>query len=142
MKSSAGYSGKPLASNLGLREGYRISFVASPTNYLSLIGDLPAGTEVLGNRSTKLDLRQPFTTSRSELKHMFPRSKRRIKPDGMLWISWPKSTSKLQSDLNENVVRGIGLANGLVDIKVIAVDDNWSGLKFVYRLRDRARPSS
>lgn len=78
-----------------------------------------------------------FAHSRELLQHDFPTLKKALVKDGMLWISWPKKTSKIASDLDENIIREIGLNNGLVDVKVCAVDDDWSGLKFVYRLKDR-----
>lgn len=83
------------------------------------------------------DWAQAFYTSQSELEREFPDLKRRLKSNGQLWISWPKRASKVPTDLNDNVVRSVGLANGLVDVKVAAVDEVWSAIKFVYRLADR-----
>ena len=84
-----------------------------------------------------MDFIQFFTKQRSELNHVFPALKERVSETGMLWISWPKAASKIATDVDENAVREIGLKNQMVDIKVCAVDDVWSGLKFVYRLKDR-----
>ncbi len=137
MKASAGYSGKPLAMKLGIREGFRVSFVGAPSHYRSLLGPLPPGVEVIGSRGTRLDLLHLFALDQPHLITAMPRAKGRIKVDGMLWVSWPKQTSRISTDLNETAVREIGLSNGLVDVKVAAVDDDWSGLKFVYRLKDR-----
>jgi hypothetical protein len=78
---------------------------------------------------------------KSALEGSFPKLKQALAPDGALWISWPKGASKVPTDVNENVARGIGLRHGLVDVKVCAVDDVWSGLKFVYRLKDRPKKS-
>ncbi len=137
MKRSAGYSGKPLAAKLGVHEGDRVSFVGAPSQYRSLLGPLPAGVKVIGSRGTRLDFLHLFAMDRAQLMRAFPRAKERIKVDGMLWISWPKQTSPIRTDLNEAAVREIGLSNGLVDVKVAAIDEDWSGLKFVYRLKDR-----
>lgn len=98
-----GYSGKPLAEKLGIKNGTLVYFVSG----------------------------------KKELEKLFPKLKNILKKDAQLWIGWPKKSSKMGSDLDENIVMQIGLQNGLVDIKVIAVDENWSALKFVYRLDDR-----
>ena len=133
----AGYSGKPLPAKLGIKEGFRISLIGDPAHFRSLLGPLPAGVEILGPRSMGLDLIHLFAASRVELTRKFAGAKRRMKPDGALWVSWPKLTSAMKSDLNENIVRQHGLEGGLVDVKVAAIDEDWSGLKFVYRLKDR-----
>ncbi len=138
MKQTAGYSGRPLAAKLGLKEGLRISLVHEPAHYLSLLGKLPPGAKILGPRASNLDIVHIFVASRAELTREFPRAKQRMNTDGMLWVSWPKQSSAKMSDVSENDVREIGLANGLVDVKIAAIDEDWSGLKFVYRLKDRA----
>ena len=138
MKKPSGYSGKPLATKLGLKEGFRISLFHEPDHYSSLLGNLPSEARLLGPNATNFDLLHVFAKSRGDLARIFPRAKRRIKPNGMLWISWPKKVPGTRTDIDENIVRQIGLANGLVDVKVAAIDENWSGLKFVYRLRDRS----
>ena len=137
MKAPAGYSGRSLIAKLGLKEGFRVSFLREPPHYRSMLGKLPEGTKLLTPRAIYLDFLHIFAMSAADLVKEFPRAKKRIKPDGMLWVSWPKQSSSLKSDLNENVVRHIGLATGLVDVKVAAIDEDWSGLKFVYRLKDR-----
>ena len=137
MKRVVGYSGKPLAAKLGLKDGIRFSSIREPKNYPALLGKLPEGVVVLGARSTNLDLLHLFTMNRRELTRDFPNAKGRINSNGSLWVSWPKLSSTLNSDLNENIVREFCLANGLVDVKVAAIDENWSGLKFMYRLKDR-----
>ena len=138
MQRVAGYSGKPLAVKLGLKGGVRFSSIREPESYRALLGRLPDDLEILGMRSTNLDILHVFTMNRRELARDFPKAKRRIHSGGSLWISWPKLSSPLKSDLTENVVREVGLANGLVDVKVVAIDENWSGLKFVYRVQDRS----
>ena len=132
---SFGYSGTPLVRKLGIKPGARMQFVAAPPQLPSLLGVVPdAATEVARG---KLDFALLFVTRQSDLAKQFPKLRDRLEPDGMLWVSWPKKTSGVVSDLNENLVRDFGLANGLVDVKVCAIDDTWSGLKFVRRLSDR-----
>lgn len=137
MKSPAGYSGTPLAKKLGIKPGLRMVIFNPPVDYEVTLGPLPDEIEYLKQLESDLDFIQFFTKERTELEMQFPALKRALAYDGMLWISWPKQASKVQTDLNENVVREFGLANGLVDVKIAAVDEVWSGLKFVYRLEDR-----
>jgi hypothetical protein len=133
----AGYSGTPLIKKLGIKPGFKVTFVNAPPDFVRAL-DLPPQTIVNSASSRQpLDLVMLFVKSRQDLAKKFPLSATRLKPDGMLWISWPKKTSGVKSDLTENVVREIGLSEGLVDVKVCAVDDVWSGLKFVFRLKDR-----
>ena len=139
----AGYSKKSLVEKLGIKPGFKLAIIQPIPGYDNLLGALPDDVQKLPGLSSpldgiQLDFIQFFTTQRQELEAEFPRLKSALAPAGMLWISWPKGASKIATDLNENVVREIGLHNGLVDVKVIAVDDDWSGLKFVYRLADRA----
>jgi hypothetical protein len=133
----AGYSGKPLIDKLGIKVGYRVSFVNEPSDYGALLGPLPQDAKALGANARNLDLIQVFAKDTAQLIAALPRAKARIKQNGSLWISWHKQTSTFHSDLGENAVRELGLSNGLVDVKVAAIDDDWSGLKFVYRLEDR-----
>jgi hypothetical protein len=135
----AGYSKKPLVDKLGIRPGFRLSIENEPAHYASLLRPWPERVEVLSKGATGLDYLQYFATKRNELEDWLPRARGRIKQEGMIWVSWPKQTSSLRGDLNENVVREIGLLNGLVDIKVAAIDKDWSGLKFVIRVKDRRR---
>ena len=132
---SFGYSGTPLVQKLGIKPGARIQFHAAPSQLGELLGPLPQGA-VETPRGT-LDFALLFVTKLSELTRNFPKLRDRLVSNGMLWVSWPKKTSALATDLNENVVRDYGLANGLVDVKVCAIDDTWSGLKFVRRVSDR-----
>lgn len=132
---SAGYSGTPLVRKLGIKPGARMQFVAGPSQLPELLGPLPEG--VVNTVRGKLDFVLLFATRLSDLTRHFPRLRDRLESSGMLWVSWPKKTSGVETDLNENVVRDFGLANGLVDVKVCAIDDTWSGLKFVRRLSDR-----
>ncbi|HJP59659.1 MAG TPA: DUF3052 domain-containing protein [Gemmatimonadaceae bacterium] len=132
---SFGYSGTPLIQKLGIKAGARIQFVAAPSQLHALLGSLPENaTET--TRGT-LDFALLFATRLSDLARNFPKLRDRLESNGMLWVSWPKKSSGVVTDLNENVVRDFGLANSLVDVKVCAIDDTWSGLKFVRRVSDR-----
>jgi hypothetical protein len=130
----AGYSGTPFLKKLGIKEGMRGALMHVPQEVRGLFADAPAvlSTTLTGD----LDYVHVFVRGAAELRKEFPRAKKALKRDGMLWVSWPKA-GKLGTDLTENVVRDIGLAAGLVDVKVAAIDGTWSGLKFVYRLKDR-----
>ncbi len=132
----AGYSGKPLVAKLGIKPGSTIAILGAPRGYERLLGMLP---EVRRRSTTtgRLDFVQFFTTEKHELERRFATLARSLTPAGMLWISWPKKASGVATDLTEDVIRAVGLAAGLVDVKVAAVDDVWSGLKFVRRLKDR-----
>ena len=133
---TAGYSGTPLYKKLGVKAGDRIWFSGNPRGYESEL--LKAGEFHLSPRLTaSLDFAHLFTASRAELARNFPRLTSALKPAGMVWISWPKKSSGVKTDLDENIVRDLGLKAGLVDVKVCAVDEVWSGLKFVFRLKDR-----
>jgi len=135
----AGYSGTPLIKKLGIKPGFCLTFVNAPPDFVRAL-DLPPETIVQSPGAHQpLDFVLLFVKSQEELATKFPLSAARLKPAGMLWVSWPKKSSGVESDLTENVVRDIGLSAGLVDIKVCAVDDVWSGLKFVFRLKDRPK---
>ena len=138
VKKSAGYSKRSLADKLGFKAGLRVSFANAPRHYITWLGLSPGEVEIVGDRSRDLDVLHLFVSNRKRLVAAFPKAKRRIKSNGTLWVSWPKLTSPLAGDVSESFVREIGLANGLVDVKVAAIDEDWSGLKFVYRLKDRA----
>jgi len=133
----AGYSKKSLVDKLGIKPGFKVYIVNPPKNYGDTLGTLPPDVAVLDAPDTGLNFIQFFTQERVELEAQFPALKKLLAADGMLWISWPKKASKIESDVNDGVVRAVGLRNGLVDVKVCAVDETWSGLKFVYRLEDR-----
>jgi hypothetical protein len=134
----AGYSTRSLSDKLGIKAGARIAFVGAPKGYDATLGELPPVTQAKTLRGP-LDLIQVFVTSRAELARRFPTLKKALAIDGALWVSWPKKASGVATDVVEDVVREIGLAQGLVDVKVCAVDETWSGLKFVYRLADRGK---
>jgi hypothetical protein len=133
----AGYSRTPTWKKLGIRAGAGMIHLHSPENYPQLLGKLPPGATLENKLRENAALIHYFASERSALSRDFPKLKAALLPDGALWISWPKAASKVPTDLNDNVVREIGLKNGLVDVKVAAVDEVWSGLKFVYRRSDR-----
>lgn len=132
----AGYSGTPLAKKLGLKENFRVWLINQPHHYFSLFADLPH-FQLLKRKSKQVDFIHLFCTHQKELVKLYPAAKSALAIDGMLWVSWPKKTSALPSDLNRDWIRDYILPRGLVDVKVCAVDEDWSGLKFVYRTKDR-----
>lgn len=132
-----GYSKRSLSEKLGIPAGTRVVVRGEPRPYLSLVGRLPPGTAVTPRLSPDSRFIHQFASCQSELRAEFPRLAKALADQGMLWVSWPKKTSGLESDLNENIVRDLGLAQGLVDVKVCAVDEVWSGLKFVRRVANR-----
>jgi hypothetical protein len=130
-----GYSGTPLVDKLGIKPGARLQFVFEPDDFAGLLGALPDGSRTAPRGA--LDFAMLFVKSQSDLRKRFARLRDRLESNGMLWVAWPKKTSGVETDLTEGIVRGFGLESGLVDVKVCAVDDTWSGLKFVRRLKDR-----
>ncbi len=133
----AGYSGTPLLKKLGIKPGFSIGLINPPADYLDLLGDLPSGVNFRHRLVAPTDFVHLFAACQRDLDMAMPRAKKALGRDGMLWLSWPKQSSGIATDLNGNSVRKSGLAAGLVDIKVCAIDDTWSGLKFVYRVKDR-----
>jgi hypothetical protein len=136
----AGYSGTPLAKKLGLKAGQRVAFWNAPEPLPDGLDAPLEGVTRLDTPRSPLDLALLFADSRSELEAGFPRLAGMLTPAGMLWVAWPKRSSGVATDLDENVVRAVGLAAGLVDTKVCAIDEVWSGLKFVIRRKDRPGP--
>ncbi|MGA2346598.1 MAG: DUF3052 family protein [Candidatus Sulfotelmatobacter sp.] len=132
-----GYSGTPLPKKLGIKPGLSVGFVDLPSEVRAELSTELAACEIVSDRKTPLDFAMVFTKSETQLTKEFERVAKRLAPAGMLWVSWPKKSSGVATDLDDNVVREIGLAAGLVDVKVCAVTDVWSGLKFVRRLKDR-----
>ena len=133
----AGYSGTPLPKKLGIKEKFRVSFVDLPPDVRAELSETLRSCDTAGSGGGPLDFAMLFVKKQSELKKQFARAAKQLAPAGMLWVSWPKKTSGVASDLDENIVRGIGLDAGLVDVKVCAVSEVWSGLKFVIRVKDR-----
>ena len=133
----AGYSGKPIAEKLGLEPGHRVALLGAPAEFPAALAPVPEGVEFVPDVSGGVDVALLFSRAATALEAGFAPTARALAPGGMLWVAWPKKASKQPTDLTEDVVRRIGLAAGLVDVKVCAVDEVWSGLKFVRR-RSRA----
>ena len=132
----AGYSGTPLVKKIGIKPNHKLLFRNPPAAFAKELGKLPEGAAESGS-PLPLDLAVLFAKSRAQLESEFAPLAARLASNGALWVGWPKKASGIPSDLNENLVREIGLARGMVDVKVCAIDETWSGLKFVYRLKDR-----
>src|SRR5713226_4726140 len=122
----AGYSATPLAKKLGIKERSRIALVNEPRSFRETLGDLASGVAFVGESEKNLDLILCFVRSQSELSKRFTKLASKLAPAGMLWVAWPKKASGVASDLSDGVVREIGLAAGLVDTKVCAIDEVWS----------------
>lgn len=133
---TAGYSGTPLAKKLGIKDGFHLSLINAPDHYLGLFSDLPPNL-YFERDTANVDLIHFFTKSRAEYESLLPSLKKQIKPNGMIWVSWPKKASKVPTDITEDIIRNYAIKIGLVDIKVCAVDEVWSGLKLVIPLKDR-----
>jgi hypothetical protein len=141
--SAAGYSGTPLVRKLGIKPDARLALIGAPDDFDATLGELPPGVRVrrrLG-AGASFDVIVAFHVRRAELERRLPALAAALDPAGGLWLAWPKRASGVSSDVTEDVVRGIGLGAGLVDNKVCAIDQVWSGLRLVYRLRDRPRMS-
>lgn len=134
-----GYSGKPLAKKLGMKEGFKIRLVDQPDYYFDLFTDLPETLSMMKDKKTKKNLIHYFTKSAAGLRKDIVALRNEIEPNGMIWISWPKKASKIATDITEDTIRELALTNGLVDIKVCAVDEVWSGLKLVIPEKDRSK---
>lgn len=133
----AGYSATPLPKKLGIKEGSRIALVNAPEDFQGELGELPHNVEFVTRITRPLDIVLLFVLTERALLRDFKKFAAKLVSNGMLWVAWPKKASGVATDLSENRVRQIGLDAGLVDVKVCAIDDVWSGLKFVYRLKDR-----
>ena len=133
----AGSSSKPLAEKLGIKPGFAVVVIRSPTDYARLLGRIPERVRILNRLDGRVDIIHAFVRTRADLAARFLSWKNALPPDGSLWVSWPKRAAGVPTDLTEDVVRAVALAKGLVDVKVCAVDETWSGLKLVYRTKDR-----
>lgn len=132
-----GYSGTPLPKKLGLKEKLQVTFVGLPEEVRSELREALARCEIVRDGGGQVDFAMVFTRKQVDLKAEFGRLRKLLSPAGMLWVAWPKKASGVATDVNENDVRRIGLAAGLVDVKVCAVTNVWSGLKFVRRVSER-----
>jgi hypothetical protein len=135
--STAGYSGTPLVEKLGIKPGATLGLIGAPDDFDATLGELPDGVAVRRRLRGPFDVIVAFYVDRSTLERRLPALRGALRPAGGLWLAWPKRASGVVTDLSDNVVRELGLAAGLVDNKVCAIDAVWSGLRLVYRLRDR-----
>jgi ABC-type Na+ transport system ATPase subunit NatA len=139
-ENMAGYSSTPLAKKLGIKEGTRIALVNAPENFQAELGELPERVEFVKRLTNSLDIIVFFVLSERELAKDFANLAKKLTTNGMIWIAWRKKSSGVKTDLSFDPVQRIGLDAGLVDVKICAIDNTWSGLKFVYRLKDRSKP--
>jgi Protein of unknown function (DUF3052) len=133
------YSGTPLHRKLGIKEGHRVVALGAPDDFGALLGDLPPGVGIGSRLAADTDVIVLFATNLRDLERRLFWSAERLDPDGGLWVAYPKKSSGVATDLTFAEVQAAGLAAGLVDNKSCAIDSTWSGVRFVYRLRDRAR---
>ena len=134
----AGYSGTPLPKKLGIKPDCRLALVNAPDDFVQALGELPPGVTPRPMGRGPYDVIVLFAASAKALARALPVARPRLAPAGGLWVAWPKKTSGIRTDITEAEVRGRGLDTGLVDNKVCAIDDTWSGLRFVVRLQDRS----
>ena len=139
MATTAGYSGTPLPRKLGIKPEARLALIGAPEGMRDTLGELPPGVEVRTRLAGHFDVIVAFFARRAVLERRLPALHGALDEAGGLWLAWPKRTSGLTTDLGDDIVRELGLATGLVDNKVCAIDQTWSGLRFVYRRADRAR---
>jgi hypothetical protein len=132
-RSGAGYSGTPLAKKLGIGTGQRVWLAQAPANYKTLVAPVPDGVTFVARPSRTTDVAHVFTSTRREMEQTLRTLRAALKPDAAIWVSWPKKSSKVPTDIREDVIRDVALPMGFVDIKVCAIDDTWSGLKLVVR---------
>jgi Protein of unknown function (DUF3052) len=133
----AGYSGTPLAKKLGIKPGCRLFVADAPRNYAELVAPLPEGVQLTAKLHADTDVVHVFSTRRAKLAEALRSSLAKMKPEGAIWVSWPKKASRMETDITEDTIRQLALPMGLVDIKVCAVDETWSALKLVLRKEKR-----
>ena len=132
------YSSTPLIKKLGIKEGFKVKFINPPAHYFELLGNMPPLVKTT-DQEENLNFVHLFTNEFSELEESVAYFKERIVDNGMIWVSWHKKASKLPTELNEDIIRGTALEQGLVDVKVCAIDERWSGLKLMIRIKDRKK---
>jgi len=130
------YSSTPPAKKLGIKSGFKIKLVNAPAHYFQLFTDMPEDVHVTEGKEPK-DIIHFFTKEQKELNKLLPKLKQELVQNGAIWVSWPKKAAGIPTDVTENIIRDLALSIGLVDIKVCAVDDTWSGLKLVIPVKDR-----
>lgn len=138
---TSGYSGTPLAKKLGIKAAARVFAHAAPDNYQQLLAPLPQDVQFVGRVAQDTDLMHLFGARREPLRKALQAARHAMRDDAVIWVSWPKKASQVPTDMSEDVVRELAFPLGLVDVKVCAVDEIWSGLKLVVRLSERARPT-
>lgn len=141
MPPAAGYSGTPLVRKLGIDVGTTVVTIAAPANYAKLLGPLPLQSRITSRAPKHPAFVHVFATSRTELAGHLRKLRPAIEPDGVVWVSWPKKSAKVPTDITEDTIREVALPLGFVDIKVCAVDETWSGLKLVIRRELRGAPA-
>ena len=137
-----GYSGTPLPKKLGIKDGFRVALLHAPADVRTELRDSLKKCQIVNDDDSSLDFILLFSKSNADLAPRLKQAAKALAPAGMLWISWPKKTSGVSTDLTENTIREVGLKAGLVDVKVCAVTDIWSGLKFVIRVKDRPKTAN
>jgi hypothetical protein len=137
-RQPAGYSGTPLPWKLGIKPGSRLALIGVPDGFVETLGPLPPDVTVRADARAAADVVVYCTTRRADLERRLERLGRMIAPDGALWVAWPKRASRVATDMTEDVVRAVALPTGLVDNKVAAIDETWSGLRLVWRRELRA----
>jgi hypothetical protein len=135
--AAVGYSGTPLAQKLGIKEGSAVFVSGAPGDYAKLVAPLPAGVTFVARVSRTTDVVHIFASERRRLATSIESCLAKLRSDATIWVSWPKRASKVATDITEDAVRDIALPMGLVDVKVCAVDEVWSGLKLVIRKENR-----
>lgn len=138
---AAGYSGTPLARKLGITAGDDVFLVGAPKDYRKMVAPLPDGVRFVSRMGKATDVVHVFATERAKMERELRTARAKMKPEGVIWASWPKKSSRVPTDITEDTVREIALPLGLVDVKVCAVDDIWSGLKLVIRRENRLPPA-
>ncbi len=131
------YSGTPLPKKLGIREGSRVYLAGAPEGFVAVLGPLPTGVQLLGRAASAMDVVLLFVTREGDLRSRFAKLAGGLEPAGRLWVAWPKKAAALPTDLDFDIVQRIGLDAGLVDNKSASVTEEFQGLQFVYRLKDR-----
>ena len=139
---TTGYSGTSMAKKLGIKKGFKMRLINTPDYYYDLFSDLPTDIKELVDKKSKKDFIHYFAENTAQLNKDIKQLRKEIEENGMIWVSWYKKSAKIETDLNENIIRDIALNNGLVDVKVCAIDEIWSGLKLVIRLKDRTNTAT
>ncbi len=140
-ENPAGYSGTPLPKKLGIKDGMRVLLLDAPRGFRSLLKPLPKDVELVAKANPPLGFIHLFVTSAADLREKLAELYPQLEPAGVIWVSWPKKSSGVKTDVTEDTIREVALPMGLVDIKVCAIDATWSGLKLVIRKEKRAERS-